>query len=278
MQRRVALAAGAAIPAATAIAAGASSSDAECRAASPMSSSFEFISEAEIDDVSREIDITKGFPRVPEHGSASSSLYELQELGNGWVAPADEGTTRSVLALGRDLAKDPRVQAAILERVRGLPGLSDGNAHNSSQKLLEELKLVLVSREVAADGPASTAETTPRLSRAPSAECEPAAAEAGAEAEALKDGSASGAARPKGASAPKAERAAPAQAEEEDEPSLTAALLEAALVVASVIVLTVVARRFNPRACALAAAALAGAWAALSAPFSSKPRARGANK
>lgn len=308
MQRRIAIAAGAALPAA--IAAGSEAS--ECKAPSPMSSSFEFISESEIEDVSREIDLaSKDFVQPTAQGSLSlSGSHDLQDLGNGWVAPAaDEATTRSVLALGKSLAQDPRVQAAILDRVRDLPSLTD--SQNSSQKLLEELKLVLVKREMKADGTTTTTETSPCISRTSSAdELEDEAA--GPHELALADGAAVGdeakspeteeakppqvtgeaepmikEGKPKGGKArnsskPKggAKSKGPAQKEskgaqaEEDEPSLAAALLEAALVVASVIVITVVAKRVNPRACALAAAALAGAWTALMAPFGGKRRSR----
>ncbi|KAG8470015.1 hypothetical protein KFE25_006470 [Diacronema lutheri] len=304
MQRRLALAAGAALPAA--IAAG--SSEAECKAPSPMSASYELISEAEVDEVSREIG-AKSFELL-----AGGSAYELRELGNGWVAPAvDEATTRSVLALGKDLANDPRVQAAVMERVRDLPALMHAGT-SSTNTLLEELKLVLVSREVAADGTVTTAETTPRLSRSSSvvdeqraeadeppvptadtaglaADTEATPAAAGAKAgkaahvkskcSKAESGNKGATPKPKaaiGADKPKLDggaRGTDRSTHEDEPPSLAAALLEAALVVASVLVITVVAKRVNPRACAVAAAALAGAWAALLAPFGKKPRAGG---
>lgn len=245
--RRAALAAGAALPAAL-VAVGASSTEVECNA--PLSDSFELIQEWEVDDVSREI-----FGAGSKDSGSGSSIVEIRELGNGWLAADDTATTRSVLALGRDLATDPRVQAAVMERVNAA-------SLKAPSKLLEELKLVLVAREVVADG---TNETTPTLSRHSSAVTPDLATEE-AHVESAKEEQTQGA----GA-------AEDARGEEQpaDEPSLGAALLESALVIASVIILTAVARRLNPKACTLAAAALAGAWGALFGGFKTSAAARG---
>jgi hypothetical protein len=209
------------------MAAAASSSEVECKVPSP-SDSFYCISEAEIEEVSKSMALEASYGPSSLSGS---SLVDLKELGNGWVA-ADEQSTRTILALGRDLASDPRVQAAVLERVR------DASALTSQSKLLDELKLVLVAREVVADSTDTTAGTTPRLTPSQSAENLSAQAEA----------------------AGVQQSAEPAC---DDEPSLGAAFLEAALMIASVLILTVVAKRVNPKACAVAAAALAGAWSAI---------------
>jgi len=112
-RRAIALAAGAAT---TAIAAAGSHDAAECNAVSPsMSMSFEVITAGEIEDVSRQL----GVSSAKDGSMSGSGIIELRDLGNGWVSAPDEATTRSVLALGKDLARDPRVQAAVLERIRG---------------------------------------------------------------------------------------------------------------------------------------------------------------
>lgn len=228
--------AGVAVPAAIAAAAG--SSEAECKVPSP-SESFYCISEAEIEEVSKSM--------AMEASLSGSGLVELEELGNGWVA-ADEQSTRTILALGRDLASDPRVQAAVLERVR------DASALASGSKLLDELKLVLVSREVVADGADTTAGTTPRITPSQSA------ADLAAQSAEAHDAET---------------RHAPAEpaTDDEPEPSLGAAFLEAALMIASVLILTVVAKRVNPKACAVAVTALAGAWSAICAHSKSRKAA-----
>mmetsp|Transcript_17157 Transcript_17157/g.40757 ORF Transcript_17157/g.40757 Transcript_17157/m.40757 type:complete len:256 (-) Transcript_17157:1205-1972(-) len=241
-RRAIALAAGAAT---TAIAAAGSHDAAECNAVSPsMSMSFEVITAGEIEDVSRQL----GVSSAKDGSMSGSGIIELRDLGNGWVSAPDEATTRSVLALGKDLARDPRVQAAVLERIRGGP-----SALANSSKLLEELKLVLVSREVAADGTHSTATASPLLSRCTSAE-NLANDKDTQQADSKQEG-------------PQADAQADAKPEEEEEPSLGAALLEAAIIIASVIILAVVARRINAKAVAMAGAALASAWCVLMAPF-----------
>mmetsp|Transcript_23693 Transcript_23693/g.60045 ORF Transcript_23693/g.60045 Transcript_23693/m.60045 type:complete len:260 (+) Transcript_23693:92-871(+) len=245
-RRAIALAAGAAT---TAIAAAGSHDAAECNAVSPsMSMSFEVITAGEIEDVSRQL----GVSSAKDGSMSGSGIIELRDLGNGWVSAPDEATTRSVLALGKDLARDPRVQAAVLERIRGGP-----SALANSSKLLEELKLVLVSREVAADGTHSTATASPLLSRCTSAENlanDKTDAQDTQQADSKQEG-------------PQADAQADAKPEEEEEPSLGAALLEAAIIIASVIILAVVARRINAKAVAMAGAALASAWCVLMAPF-----------
>jgi hypothetical protein len=88
--------------------------EAECKDAGPpspsMSMSWETISSSEIEDVSRQLKL--GEASSAGGSMAGSSVIELRDLGNGWVAP-DDATTRSVLALGKDLARDPRVQARL---------------------------------------------------------------------------------------------------------------------------------------------------------------------
>ncbi|KAJ1618427.1 hypothetical protein T492DRAFT_892084 [Pavlovales sp. CCMP2436] len=109
-RRAIALAAGAAT---TAIAAAGSHDAAECNAVSPsMSMSFEVITAGEIEKPP----VAKLPPpylfATPMHPLPVNPLMQdvSRQLG---------ATTRSVLALGKDLARDPRVQAAVLERIRG---------------------------------------------------------------------------------------------------------------------------------------------------------------
>jgi hypothetical protein len=262
MRRAATAAAGAALPAAIAAAASSSSEVAECRAPSSLADSFAFISDSEIEDVAN------GLKTSLEQHSASagsslagSSLVDIKDLGNGWVS-ADEPTTRSILALGKDLAADPRVQAAVMDRVNDPFKLRLGK----SPDLLAELKLVLISREVAPDGSNTTPNTaSPQFSRNPSAEH---LDEKTAEAETARQDAGAAA----GAGLGKENKQKPA--EEKEGPSLGAALLEAAILVASVIIITVVAKRVNPKACAVAGAALVAAWSAIFAPFGNTPRGK----
>jgi len=224
-RRAAALAAGGA----GAILSASGSHEAECNASS-LASSFDLITDTELDQVTAEL-VKEA---VGQPSAASGSSHSLTHLGNGWMS-ADEGTM-AALSLGRELAGDPRVQAAVMERVR------DPASFAAPAKLLEELKLVLVSRDVVADGEqtstTSPTQTTspPSLSREASAQtAEPAAAD-------QHDGN---------------------QDSPPEQPGLGAVLLEAAIVVASVIVVAVVARRFNAKAVSIAASALAGAWATL---------------
>lgn len=214
------------------------SHEAECDATSSLASSFDVIStmdisDAELDQVTAEL--VKEAAASGRTADATGSTHSIKSLGNGWISAEDGSPAVAALSLGRELAGDPRVQAAVMERVRDPASLA------APAKLLEELKLVLVSRDVVADGEHTT-DSSPRMTTPPP----------------LSRQESVQTAEPEDEQHAPSKDAPPADAGER--PGLGAVLLEAALVVASVIIVTVVARRVNAKAVSIAASALAGAW------------------
>lgn len=266
--RRAIIAAGSA--SAAAVACSSQTQEAEC-AGSTLTSSFDFISQAELDDTAKLIFQQGGAPSAEGSTSDLHSSLELCEIGNGWLTAGPSEAVNAAVALGRDLAGDPRVQAAVIDRMK------DPRALGSPAHLLDELKLVLVSREVAADD-GGTDSTAP-------SDAEKEKIDAGVQASFVHVGAdsdtrpAEDRAKDAGDVASVDESATTAEPDQEDVhaqaagyadeegPSIASVLVEAAIVVASVLIITILARRFNAKACSLAAAAIAGAWGSI---FASK--------